>query len=174
MTSNISGGHWESFSAATIWTLRWRAWDLPRDFISLVSTLGEDIFRYTMIGASVVFASCDGWFIVSQSSTTSCGEKNASGKFLGNFFSELGGWTKFRIFFSFASGNGGADFLAAIFYDWINEPGASWQARKSYPFRLALPPGSYFWSAIFPWLLFWSDCLAMIAWPKKCLPLPWL
>ena len=72
MTSNISGGHCDSFSAATICTLRWRACDLPRDFISRCSTFGEEIFRYTIIGARLVFASCDGWFIVSQSSTTSC------------------------------------------------------------------------------------------------------
>lgn len=36
--SNISGGHWASFSAATIWTLRLRLCDLPRDLISLCST----------------------------------------------------------------------------------------------------------------------------------------
>jgi len=71
MTSNISGGHCASFSAATICTLRWRICDFPRVLISLCRTFGEEIFRYTIVGAKLVFANCDGWFIVSQSKTTS-------------------------------------------------------------------------------------------------------
>lgn len=38
ITSNISGGHWASFSAATICTLRFLACDFPRDFINLCRT----------------------------------------------------------------------------------------------------------------------------------------
>lgn len=39
MTSNISGGHWLSFSAATIWTDKFFAWAFPRDLINLCKTL---------------------------------------------------------------------------------------------------------------------------------------
>ena len=45
---------------------------MPRDFISLCSTFGEETLRYTNIGASDVLATCAGWLIVSQSSATSC------------------------------------------------------------------------------------------------------
>lgn len=38
ITSNMSGGHCDSFSAATIWTLRLRAWLLPRDLINRCRT----------------------------------------------------------------------------------------------------------------------------------------
>lgn len=37
-----------------------------------ILTLGEDILRYTTIGASEVLANCEGWLMVSQSKTTSC------------------------------------------------------------------------------------------------------
>jgi hypothetical protein len=39
MTSNISGGHWASFSAATICTFKFRLCDLPLDLIKRWSTL---------------------------------------------------------------------------------------------------------------------------------------
>lgn len=38
ITSNISGGHWASFSDATICTFRCRVCDLPRDLIKRWST----------------------------------------------------------------------------------------------------------------------------------------
>lgn len=38
ITSNISGGHWLSFSAATIWTDKFFAWAFPRDLINLCKT----------------------------------------------------------------------------------------------------------------------------------------
>lgn len=45
MMSHISRGHWASFSAATICTFMFLVWDLPRDFMSLWRTLGDEICR---------------------------------------------------------------------------------------------------------------------------------
>ena len=44
MISNISGGHCANFSAATIWTLRLRLCDLPRDLINRWSTCNGNHF----------------------------------------------------------------------------------------------------------------------------------
>lgn len=38
MLWRLTGGHWASLSAATIWTLRCLAWDLPLDLMSRCST----------------------------------------------------------------------------------------------------------------------------------------
>lgn len=46
--------------------------DIKRQPKAIVLTLGLVILRYTIQGASEVLASCEGWFIVSQSNTTSC------------------------------------------------------------------------------------------------------
>lgn len=42
------------------------------DAPSSTLTLGDEILRYTRMGAKEVLASCDGWLMVSQSNTTSC------------------------------------------------------------------------------------------------------
>lgn len=39
--SGLTAGHWASLSAATIWTLRCLAWDLPRDLINRCRTCGK-------------------------------------------------------------------------------------------------------------------------------------
>ena len=50
----------------------------PRDLISLWSTFGLDILRYTMMGAREVLASWEGWLMVSQSSTMICMDRDSS------------------------------------------------------------------------------------------------
>ena len=55
-----------------------RVWLLPRVLTSLWSTLGELILMKTWMGANEVLANWLGWLIVSQSSTTSCMERENS------------------------------------------------------------------------------------------------
>lgn len=74
----LTGGHWANFSAATIWTFIFLVWLLPRVLTSLWSTFGELILMKTWIGANDVLANWLGWFIVSQSNTTNCIERENS------------------------------------------------------------------------------------------------
>lgn len=54
------------------WLLKYWRGEPHLYFIFYTLTLGDEILRYTMMGAKEVLASCDGWLMVSQSSTTSC------------------------------------------------------------------------------------------------------
>lgn len=78
ITSNISGGHCASLSAATNWTFKCLLCDFPLDLISRCKTFGEDTLTWTIIGARDVLISCAGWLIVSASRTTSCKDRASS------------------------------------------------------------------------------------------------
>lgn len=51
-------------------SIPWIVYENNSKFCQL--TLGEETFKYTMVGAKEVLANCDGWLMVSQSKTTSC------------------------------------------------------------------------------------------------------